>query len=61
MILALDTSAITISSAANGLVAANIGATLTDAAAAALNAAFDTTAFSSGLRLGTVSIGAKII
>jgi hypothetical protein len=60
-LLALDTSAISITSAANGLVAANVGATLTDAAAAALNAAFSTTVFSSGLRLGTISIGAKVV
>jgi hypothetical protein len=59
-LLALDTSAITITSQAGGVVGANIGATLTDAAANALNAAFNTTAFSSGLRLGTVSIGAKV-
>lgn len=60
-LLALDTSAISITSAANGLVAANVAATLTPAAAAALNAAFDTTVFSPGLRLGTVSIGAKVV
>ena len=61
VILALDTSAISITSSANGLVAANVGATLTDSAAAALNAAFDTKTFSSGLRLGTVSIGARVV
>ncbi len=59
-ILALDTSSMSITVVAPGLVAANIPATLTDAAAAALNAAFNTTVFSSGLRLGTVAIGAKI-
>ena len=59
-LLALDTSVIQIGAAAGGLVAANIGATLTAAAAAALNAAFNTTAFSSGLRLGTVAIGVRI-
>jgi hypothetical protein len=59
-ILALDTSKISISAAPNGLIAANLGATLTAASAAALNAAFNTTVFSAGLRLGTVAIGAKI-
>lgn len=58
-LLALDTSSITISAVAGGLVGANIAATLTAAAAAALNAAFDTTVFSSGLRLGTVAIGVR--
>ena len=59
-VLALDTSKVSISAAPNGLVAANVGATLTAGSAAALNAAFNTTVFSSGLRLGTVAIGAKI-
>jgi len=58
-LLALDTSSITVGPVAGGLVGANIGATLTPAAAAALNAAFDTTVFSSGLRLGTVAIGVR--
>jgi hypothetical protein len=58
-LLALDTSSISFSASATGRIAANIGATLTDSAAGALNAAFDTTVFSSGLRLGTVSIGVK--
>ena len=58
-LLALDTSSITIGAVAGGLVGANIAATLTPAAAAALNAAFDTTVFSSGLRLGTVAIGVR--
>jgi hypothetical protein len=58
-LLALDTSSITIGAVAGGLVGANIGATLTPAAASALNAAFDTTVFSSGLRLGTVAIGVR--
>jgi hypothetical protein len=59
-LLGLDTSSISIGTVAGGLVGANIGATLTQTAANALNAAFDTTVFSSGLRLGTVSIGVKI-
>lgn len=57
--LALDLSSVQISTTSVGLVAANIAATLTDAAALALNQAFGTTLFSSGLRLGTVSIGAR--
>lgn len=59
-LLGLNTSSITIGTVAGGLVGANIGATLTQAAASALNAAFDTTVFSSGLRLGTVAIGVKL-
>jgi hypothetical protein len=59
-ILALDTSKISIGAAPNGLIAANMGATLTASSAAALNAAFSTNVFSAGLRLGTVAIGAKI-
>lgn len=55
-ILALDVSAIERSVDGNQVVVANVGASLTAAAAGALNEAFATHAFSAGLKLGTATV-----
>jgi hypothetical protein len=55
-ILTLDVSAIQRSVDGNTVVVANVGASLTAAAAHALNAAFGTTAFAPGLKLGTATV-----
>lgn len=55
-ILTLDASAAQRSIDGNTVVVANVGASLTAAAAGALNAAFGTHAFTAGLKLGTATV-----
>ncbi len=55
-ILTLDASAAQTSVDGGAVVVANVGASLTAAAAGALNGAFGTTAFVEGLKLGTATV-----
>ena len=58
-ILDLDLSDAEISASGRRLTIANVKATLTKAAADALNAAFGTTAFAEGLELGTATVSGR--